>query len=368
MCIRDRPYAETATDAPDETFNGKTVHVFPKRGTYTVVLTVYDQYGNKSQDTGIITVKARPSIYYMALRPSPAIAGENVSFDGRGSDSDGDAIVAYAWRSSIDGVLSGSRTFSSDLLTTGDHIIYFKVRDSDGLWSRESPWHLAVMPAKKWDMFKMNDLRHSSQSAYWGRYYGLLNYGVSWSYATAGPVTGSPVAANIDGDWTNGLEIAFTSADGKLHLVNNAGNLLWSRIIGPSSSTPAIEALTAGGMPCIVVGGGNSVFAFDNQGNQLWQFIGGGSFNSTPVIADINFNSQDGKEVIIGCNDGKVYAIKANGGLRWQFPALSPPPNNQFIGSAAVADIDSQQWGMETVIGCQDGQVYVLDTNGALIT
>ncbi|MGQ9570395.1 MAG: hypothetical protein ACUVUQ_06055, partial [Thermodesulfovibrionales bacterium] len=49
----------------------------------------------------------------------------------------GDTITEYNWRSSIDGQLSNGATFSTTTLLEGHHIIYFKVKDSEGTWSQE---------------------------------------------------------------------------------------------------------------------------------------------------------------------------------------------------------------------------------------
>ena len=66
--------------------------------------------------------------------------GTQVNFTGSGSDEDG-SITGYQWRSSLDGVLSSSASFSTTSLSVGNHTIYFKVKDNDTLWSTEaSSW------------------------------------------------------------------------------------------------------------------------------------------------------------------------------------------------------------------------------------
>ncbi|EMR74054.1 Ser-Thr-rich glycosyl-phosphatidyl-inositol-anchored membrane family, partial [Thermoplasmatales archaeon SCGC AB-539-N05] len=70
-------------------------------------------------------------------------AGKTVSFAGHGSDSDG-SVVAYSWRSSIDGQLSTSASFSMSSLSIGTHTIYFKVQDDASGWSLEDSLSLVV--------------------------------------------------------------------------------------------------------------------------------------------------------------------------------------------------------------------------------
>jgi hypothetical protein len=79
-----------------------------------------------------------PTAYIDSISPNPANQGQAISFSGHGTDPDsGDSIAAYNWRSSIDGQLSTSSSFSKADLSSGTHTIYFKVRDSYDTWSTE---------------------------------------------------------------------------------------------------------------------------------------------------------------------------------------------------------------------------------------
>nr|MDO8082658.1 C39 family peptidase [Candidatus Freyarchaeota archaeon] len=83
------------------------------------------------------------------ITPNPAVQGKDtVTFAGRGTDSDG-SVVAYSWRSSIDGQLSTSASFTKPAsgLSVGTHTIYFKVQDDDGAWSTEVTAYLTINPA-----------------------------------------------------------------------------------------------------------------------------------------------------------------------------------------------------------------------------
>ena len=71
-----------------------------------------------------------------SINPNPADEGELVTFSGSGIDIDG-TIIGYSWRSSIDEVLSTQASFSTDSLSEGTHIIYFRVQDNDNEWSPE---------------------------------------------------------------------------------------------------------------------------------------------------------------------------------------------------------------------------------------
>ena len=77
-----------------------------------------------------------PTAYIDSISPTAVPAGGTVYFDGHGTDVDGD-VVAYSWRSSIDGDLSTMSSFETSSLAEGVHTIYLSVQDDDGDWSEE---------------------------------------------------------------------------------------------------------------------------------------------------------------------------------------------------------------------------------------
>jgi len=88
-----------------------------------------------------------PVAYIDSILPAEASAGDVVSFDGHGTDTDG-TVVAYRWRSSIDGELSGKASFENSGLSEGEHIIYIKVQDNNGAWSEEAFASLVIGTAE----------------------------------------------------------------------------------------------------------------------------------------------------------------------------------------------------------------------------
>jgi len=92
-----------------------------------------------------------PTATIDSITPDPAIQGKDiVHFRGHGSDSDG-SVVAYEWTSDKDGVLSNEEDFdmpASDL-SVGTHIISFKVKDDDGVWSTADTEDLTIKPAEE---------------------------------------------------------------------------------------------------------------------------------------------------------------------------------------------------------------------------
>jgi hypothetical protein len=76
----------------------------------------------------------RPVVSIDSISPSPATVGSSVSFKGTGSDPDG-TIARYVWKSSRDGWLSTSPSFSTSKLSAGTHTIWLLVEDNDGKWT-----------------------------------------------------------------------------------------------------------------------------------------------------------------------------------------------------------------------------------------
>ena len=79
--------------------------------------------------------QADPTAYIDNISPAEPVADETITFQGHGTDPDGE-VVAYRWRSSIDGDLGVESSFTA-ALSQGNHTIYLKVQDNNGNWSPE---------------------------------------------------------------------------------------------------------------------------------------------------------------------------------------------------------------------------------------
>ena len=120
-------------------FSSSTLSV----GSHIVAFVVRDDKGADSLPMSwTLTVKEDSNVPPVAtidsITPNPSLPDQTVTFIGHGSDDDG-TITEWSWRSSRDGVLGSSASFSTAALTSGIHTIYFKVRDNKGAWSPETP-------------------------------------------------------------------------------------------------------------------------------------------------------------------------------------------------------------------------------------
>lgn len=89
------------------------------------------------------TVNDPPVASIDYIYPDASTEGQSVSFKGTGTDPDG-TIRSYKWRSSLNGELGSSSTFSTSSLSIGKHTIYFSVMDNAGAWSQEVNKQISV--------------------------------------------------------------------------------------------------------------------------------------------------------------------------------------------------------------------------------
>jgi len=113
-------------------------------GTHVIYFKVKDNDGDWSSEkaTTLSIIDVAPTAYIDSITPNPAMAGETVYFIGHGTD-DGE-ITEWKWISSIDGVISSSKSFDSSVLSPGAHTIYFQVKDNDNEWSEQDTETLTI--------------------------------------------------------------------------------------------------------------------------------------------------------------------------------------------------------------------------------
>jgi len=87
-----------------------------------------------------------PKAYIDSISPAEVKAGEQVSFDGHGTDTEG-SVVAYRWRSDRDGEIGTTKSFKTSSLSVGEHAIYLMVQDNNDAWSTEVRGSVKVLPA-----------------------------------------------------------------------------------------------------------------------------------------------------------------------------------------------------------------------------
>jgi outer membrane protein assembly factor BamB len=175
-----------------------------------------------------------------------------------------------------------------------------------------------------------------------------------FSTLTGGPVRSSPaIAAN---------KIIFGSDDGSIRAADGTtGDTLWSFATGgPVVSSPAVDASCS----TVVVGSDDGfVYALDCSGGLLWSFPTGGPVRSSPLIVTLPLRSA-AQRAIVGSEDGSIYALDLSTGAPvWVMPTGGPvdssPALMTNVGPGGITEI---------VVGSADGMARGLDAgSGALL-
>jgi hypothetical protein len=205
---------------------------------------------------------------------------------------------------------------------------------------------------------------------------------------------GGPAIGEVDGNASDGKEIAIAGRDGRVYVYRSNGSLLWQKDVVPPctlsdpigdtkvSSVPAIGTLYGDGVPYVVVSYG-SIQRTDCQGGvvalrgpngaEKWRFVVPSNsidgfldgVASSPALADVD---HDGTlEVGFGAFDREVYVLNHDGSLRFDYDA-----RDTVWSSPAFANIDSDP-DLEMIVGTDitahqatgtqnGGYVYAFDT------
>ncbi len=191
-----------------------------------------------------------------------------------------------------------------------------------------------------------------------------------WPYTTSNEVWSSPKLANIDQDLTGKMEVVVGSHDGKLHLIDAAtGSSLPSPWPYPTGSALGMSAAVGDVVPYsagleIVFGNlGGKVYCLDANGYLLWTRTldptNPKPVRSAPALADLNLNGPGTFEVVVGCDDGKVYFLNGSDGS-----FLTSFNTGQIVYTTpAIADLNQDTY-LDVVVGSYDNTVYAIDGNG----
>jgi len=290
-----------------------------------------------------------PTVSVVNIIPSISEFGMPISFAGSGNDADGDTIVEYNWRSSIDGFISSLPVFTKRTLSVGEHIIYFKVKDSNGSWSAEETYSLIITQSDDWLGFG-HDQYHTGNNTVEGIQPPITNATIwsktidSSSLIRSQPTvcnglvyfgTLSPLSSIIALYESNG-SIAWSANKGQIFgSVAVIGDKLYALTKYPDSTLYCLNSLTGEqnwsykipneldvkGSPVIVNGlvyfgaygndSADTLFAIDaNTGSKVWSVNTGSGITSTVAVSY-------GK-VIAAMSNGNICAYNQNNGsLIW---------------------------------------------------
>jgi parallel beta-helix repeat protein len=150
-------------------------------GSHTISFRVKDDSLQwSSYDTATLSIQTesnpstneRPVAIISLIEPLETTFGEEITFHGYGTDTDG-TITGYQWRSSIDGDLSSQSSFTKTTLSIGPHTIYFKVKDNNDSWSIEDEMTLNIQSIESDNEKPVPDFTITSQTQWTMSHYYL---------------------------------------------------------------------------------------------------------------------------------------------------------------------------------------------------
>ncbi len=134
-------------------------------------------------------------------------------------------------------------------------------------------------------------------------------------------VMSSPASADLNGDGHKEIIIASTS--GNIHAVSTStGQDIagWPQTIGSASwNGPVVGDVTGNGQPDVAVATVlHNVFAFDSQGNQIFNRNVGSAIRTSVLVHDLN--NDGSSEIIFGDMTGRLFVVDSNGDDVGVFP------------------------------------------------
>lgn len=137
--------------------------------------------------------------------------------------------------------------------------------------------------------------------------------------------------------------------------------LFLARSGGPISSSPLLVDANDDGWPEVFVGGVRfHGLSWNGERLPRWPKKARRPFASSAAFGDINGDGRG--ELVIGCDDGGVYAYHVDGTSVEGWPFRT---NRDVFSTPALADLDADG-SLEVIVGSDDGSLYVLDGDGIL--
>ena len=139
----------------------------------------------------------------------------------------------------------------------------------------------------------------------------------------------------------------------------------WPQTTGDKvSGSPALGDLDGDGLLEVVVGSNDGeVYAWHADGTAVtgWPQTTGGAVYGSPALGDLDGGGS--LEVVVGSNDGKVYAWHADGTAVAGWPQAT---GGQVDGTPALADLDGDG-DLEVLVGSYDTKVYAWHDDGSAV-
>ncbi len=154
-------------------------------------------------------------------------------------------------------------------------------------------------------------------------------------------------------------KVIFGSSDRILHAVSTSGTPLWQVGLGAAPASPLVPPCFPPD-PCkVIVGAGDTLFAFDGNGTRLWATVLAGGPISKAAAVMVEPNDPD--RVIVAAGD-TLYALDAaTGQLIWAAAPSRSPLGAPSIGNPNIVP------SPHVLVGDQAGNLFSLDPRSGVI-
>jgi outer membrane protein assembly factor BamB len=170
---------------------------------------------------------------------------------------------------------------------------------------------------------------------------------------TAAPVVTTPaVIRGFDPQPDPPGKVIFGSADGNLYAMSTAGGLLWQVGLGAPPASPLVIQGIGDPNVKVIVGAGNTLFAFDGNGDRQWATVlEGGDISKAPAL----LVEPDTDEIVVSAGN-TLHAVDAgSGAVLW-----STVPYGARLGAPSIGD-PSIVGDPNILVGDQAGNLFSVD-------
>lgn len=285
----------------------------------------------------LVETNQQPVAVIDSISPPSCETGQQVTFVGHGTD-DG-SITAYQWISNIDGLLGSTATLKTSALSEGTHIISFRVRDNQGVWSDTDQASMTVTAPVSDEVIIDNGDAQTSYTGQWQISGGADPWGTNSIFSRDG-ATYSWNATSL----TPGLYEVF---------------MWWTQYPSRSNAAP-VRIQYANGQ--------NQVSVNQQTDGGQWNSLGQYYFNTTGTVT----LSAPAAYPVSYCADAVKFVKLTSDSVTADFTATlitgSAPLTVSFTDlSRAIGTIDTWQWDFNndgTIDSTQQNPTYVYTTPG----
>jgi outer membrane protein assembly factor BamB len=170
----------------------------------------------------------------------------------------------------------------------------------------------------------------------------------------SGPVSTTPaVIRGFDPQPDPPGKVIFGTTDGNLHAVSTSGDALWQVGLGATPASPLVIQGIDDPNSRVVIGAGNTLFAFDGNGNRLWATVLEGGDISTPAAL---LALPDTPNQVVVAAGNTLYALDAaTGAIIWANAPSRSPLGAPSIGDPTIIP------NPNVLVGDQGGNLFSLD-------